>query len=313
MKKLGYVCAVAALFCASSVMAATLQARVVTDGDSPTANVTPGVDQVVNVYLQVQLDNGGAPTSDGLSIIGMNLKASATGGSPTLPDLCDTSAFLVLADPAYANFDRRAVGGGFSNFGLTNPSNSPNISGFSGTCDGAGGLLQIGGGENTIGNTAGGAPYPLGAVDTGLGNGGWSTVASGTVTVNISGADKVSLDLDTIFANTIDTGQNPANPPLAVTEVSSATAMGGLEISAGVTCAAADVNCDGNINALDIAAVVNPLNYQQVPPACDRTDITGDGNTNALDIAQIVNPLNYQTSTGPCSCSTGTPGVAGCP
>ena len=299
MKKVLGIAAIAAMFVASSAMAATLELRVVTDGDSATATVTAG--DMVNVFVQARLDGGGAATSDGLALWGSNIKD--LGADPV--DLCDTSAFLVTSTAAMGNFDRVDTLGNITNFGLTNPSASPNLSGYSGTCDSSGGLWQLGGGQNTIGNTPGGAPYPIGTVDTGIANGGWITVAEGMIATPGEQVDDLVLTLDTAFANTINTGQ--AGVPYSVTEVASGDidVSGALTISFGGTlCVDADVNCDGNVDGLDIAAVKAPGTWLQPIPGAlnERGDANGDGNVDGLDIAFVKAPGTWLTSTGPCTC-----------
>lgn len=314
MKKVFSVLAIAGLLCATSAFAASLEVRVVGDGDVSSYNV--GAPGPVNVFVQARLDGGGAPTSAGLALIGWNMTGTGTGVAD--PNLCDTSGFLLTAPLIMDQFDRLAnPGPGFSNFGLTNPSASPNLSGYSGTCSGII-LLQLGGGQNTIGNTPGGAPYPIGTVDQGIGNGGWVTIAEGIFDVPALGAgETIELAADTVFANTINTGQ--ASPPYAVTEVTNITVTGSLEISAGVLCPAYDVNCDGQVTGGDLAAVVNTANWQKAAwPAvggalCDRADVNGDGQVTGGDLAPIVNVSNWQTNHGPCSCVTSTPGAGGCP
>jgi hypothetical protein len=308
MKKAFGVAAVAALFAVGSAFAADLEVRVVTDGDAATANAG-----LVNVFVQARLDSGGAPTSDGLALIGTNLTATPGGGAAAF-DLCNTSAFLVTAPLALQSFDRKNLSGaGFSNDGLTNPSASANLSGYSGTCDGANGLLQIGGGQNTIGNTPGGAPYPIGAVVTGVGNNAWTTIAEGFIDASsLSGTETLTLAVDTSFANTLDTG---GSSPFPVTEATVIDETGTLVISAGLPdCVAADVNCSGTVDVGDIGVISNPLNFQQSPPACDRADVNNSGGADVGDIGVIASPLNFQTGNGdPCNCVTATPGVAGCP
>lgn len=310
MKKVFSVMAIAGLLCATSAFAASLEVRVVGDGDAASINV--GGPGPVNVFVQARLDGGGAPTSAGLALIGWNMTGTGNGGAAN-PDLCDTSGFLLTSTLVMDQFDRLAnPGPGFSNFGLTNPSASPNLSGYSGTCSGTM-LLQLGGGQNTIGNTPGGAPYPIGSVDQGIGNGGWVTIAEGIFDVPALGAgENIVLAADTVFANTINTGQ--ASAPYAVTEVTNITVTGDLTISAGVLCDAGDVNCDGFVDANDVAGVANGANFQQNPAACDRTDVNGDTFTDANDIAFIVNNVRFQVINTPgCTCQTSTCGTPGCP
>lgn len=69
-------------------------------------------------------------------------------------------------------------------------------------------------------------------------------------------------------------------------------------------CLSTDVNCDGTVNALDLAVVQAPLNWSQAANAASepRADVNGDGTVNALDLAEIQAPLNWSVSTGPCIC-----------
>jgi hypothetical protein len=80
-------------------------------------------------------------------------------------------------------------------------------------------------------------------------------------------------------------------------------------------CVAADVNCDGSVNGLDLATVTNSLNWMHTPFACDRADVNGNGSVNALDLGVIVNPAIWLTTPHPegCCCVTSTPNAGGCP
>lgn len=304
MKKVLGVAALAAF--ATSAMAVTVDVRVVTTGNAATAQAGPSVP----VMVQAQLSAGSA----GLALIGFNIDATATGAAD--PDLCDTSGFLLMAPLSMQSFDRKNLSGpGFSNQGLTNPSSSPNLSGYSGTCDGNGKLLQLGGGQNTIGNTPGGAPYPIGSVVQNIGNSGWTTIATGEIDASaLTSGQNYVISVDTVFANTINSGQVSA--PFAVSEATVGTTAS-LTINAGILCPAADVNCDGNVNAGDLGVVVNGANWQK--PAfpggalCDRANVNGDANVNAGDLGAIVAPGVWQTSHGSCSCQTSSPGAGGCP
>ncbi|MCP4590860.1 MAG: hypothetical protein GY842_08945 [bacterium] len=67
----------------------------------------------------------------------------------------------------------------------------------------------------------------------------------------------------------------------------------GLDFQINQTCPDSDVNCDGNINALDIAVVVSGLNWFKTVGDADnaRADVDRLGNVAALDIAPIVSGL----------------------
>jgi hypothetical protein len=288
--------------------AADLEVRVVTDGDASTAN--SGF--LINVFIQARLDSGAVPTSDGLALIGTNLSVMSSGGAPVV-DLCDTLGFVLTAPLDMQSFDRKdLLNPGFSEDGLTNPRASVNLSGYSGTCDGAGGLLQIGGGQNTIGNTLGGAPYPIGAVVLGKGNGGWQTIAEGTFDVPQLILGSLTLAVDGSFAMTLDPGGSvpfPVSPATVIDETGTLVITGPDPL-----CAPADVNCNGTIDVGDIGVIANPLNFQQSPPACDRADVNNSGTADVGDIGVIANPLYFQTGFGgPCFCVTATPEIAGCP
>ena len=106
-----------------------------------------------------------------------------------------------------------------NHYGLNNPA------GYGGTTSGNS-LLQVGGGQNTIDNDAGYAPYPLGDVQLGVGD-GLITVATG------QGADGDVIKLDHCFANVLD----DTGPDVFV--VSAATVAGcGVEVE--LSCGAVD-------------------------------------------------------------------------
>jgi len=289
MKKL-LVCAAVFGLCVVPVLAqTTAQVRVVSGG---AASVNAANGAAVPVEIQVQL---GGTATDGLALLGLNLTASGTLAF----NLCTQADFLVTAPASLApHFDR--------NGGLTNPPGGP-ISGFSGTCDGAGGLWQIGGGQNTIGNTGTPVSYPSGTVLEGVGNAGWVTFASGTLDAPASGTGTIILTANTVFANTLDAGQT--GPVYDVSEVAAAniTVAGSLTINVGPTqpaCADADVNCDGTVNASDILSVRAPGTWQTSgAPGFVRGDVNNDGAVNASDILSIRAPGTWQSSTGPCTCN----------
>ncbi|MCP4593958.1 MAG: hypothetical protein GY842_24765 [bacterium] len=195
-----------------------------------------------------------------------------------------------------------AAGTGMDNFvkddGLTNPD------GYGGTASGNT-LLQVGGGQNTIGNDVGNAPYPIGdPIDLGIANTP-QELATGSFTM--PGAE-VTLNVTNCFANVItsDTG-GPVYPVAAVDTCVDALVVVGLDPGGSVydcpvpgeendTCPDSDVNCDTNVNALDIAVVVSGLNwfkpvndpFQAGDADAARADVDRSGAVNALDIAPIV-------------------------
>ncbi len=103
------------------------------------------------------------------------------------------------------------------NEGLTNPA------GFGGTLSGATTLLQIGGGQNTIGYTGTSPAYPTGAVVAGV---GLTEVTVATIVVDTSAltpGDYV-FQISNGFANLIDPASQPSAPPYTV---SAATMLAG--------------------------------------------------------------------------------------
>jgi len=289
MKKLVAVAAVLCL-CVPSI-AQTLQVRVV--GASNATSVNAAYNSSVPVFIQAQL---GGTATDGLALIGLNLKATETGTIAAY-DLCNQTQFLVIAPTSPVNikgsFDR--------NGGLTNPPGGP-VSGFSGTCDGATGLWQIGGGQNTIGNTGTPVNYPSGPVLEGVGNGGYVTIASGTLAAPASGNGTIVLTPDTIFANVLDAGQSGPVYDVSEVAVANITVTGSLTITipGGINCVNADVNCDGNVNGGDILAVRAPGTWNTA--STGRADVNNDGNVNGGDILAVRAPGTWNTSTGPCTC-----------
>ena len=279
MKKLLSIVAVMAL-CAAPVMADTLELRVVADETS----IPVGVETTVGITIEGQLVTG---DTDGLALFGVNLTASGD----VAVDLCDTAAFLVTAPAALSEFDR--------NEGLTNPPDMA-ASGFSGTCDGANGLWQIGGGQNTIGNT-GPTLYPVGSVETGVCNSGWTVLAEGTITLTLGAGEEVTLTLDTGFANTLDTGTTGTVYPVTAATV---TITDAATIGTGVDCAITDVNCDGYTDSGDILVIRAPSNWNKTTPTAGepRGDVNADGYVDSGDILVIRAPSNWNTSTGPCNC-----------
>ncbi len=300
MKKVLGVAAIAALFAASTAMAATLELRVVTTGEQTSYSYDGVNGEQVPVLIQARLTGA----SEGLALWGSNLKNTGT----IAIDLCDDLAFLVESTAVMAQFDRvDPMTDSFTNYGLTNPrAEAPVISGYSGTCDGAMGLWQLGGGQNTIGNTVGGATYPIGTVDLDVANSGtYVTIADGFIEAPIAAdGETIVLALDTAFANVIVDGEvGPAPFPVEEATVVIDASLT-LTALAGIECDAADVNCDGSVNGLDIAAVKAPGTWQEPVPGANepRGDVNGDGAVNGLDIAAVKAPGTWQTSTGPCNC-----------
>jgi len=116
----------------------------------------------------------------------------------------------------------------------------------------------------------------------------------------------------------LDSGNGPQ--PTGRPSIPSSILVSGVVVSCDCAlqfCPDVDVNCDGNVNAGDLAVVVNAANW--LKPAwpggaeCDRSNANGDANVNAGDLAAIVAPGTWLSSHGQCACVTNTPGIGGCP
>ena len=170
---------------AGSVSAVTSLNVSVQSGGLNDVTVTPGA-QVRYEVVGVLSDNA----SQGLALIGFDLvfdggdlgQADTPFGEPT-PG----------CDGPMANFAMP--------WGITNPA------GYGGTVIG-GDLIQVGGGQNTINNTANRTPYPIGPVLTGVGQPagcGPAVLVTGTLTApSIEGT--YTLSTANIFANVIVEG-----------------------------------------------------------------------------------------------------------
>jgi hypothetical protein len=277
-----------------SAFAQTLELRVVTTGGASSVTDAEAND-VIPVIIEGRLTG---TATGGLALWGADL--SNTG--PFVVDLADQGLFLVEAPAGdMEQFDR--------NLGVTNPPGPDgmgNPTGYSGTDDGANGLLQLGGGTNTINNT-GPTVYPVGSVPTGVGNSGFTPLASGDITLpaGYDGSDIV-LELANGFANTLDPGQ-----PGPVYNVSAATVsiVGELLIQGGqcpgfgqgATCENCDINGSGGTDGLDIGIIRNSANFGRctglVPSCCSGgdcgndilavdpcADANGDGVVSGLDL-----------------------------
>lgn len=215
MRKLSCLAAVAALSVATVAKADTVELRIVTDANASSANVAN--DAVVNVFIQGRVVGG---TTDGLALWGANVSPS---GSLAF-DLTDTSAFLLEAPGSMANFDR--------NLGLTNPPGPVPAdlgvkTGYKGTASGVE-LLQVGGGQNTIGNTDPPA-FPVGAVVDQVGNAGFEDFAVGTLTAPSAGSGSIVIGCNTAFANLLS--DFAGGSPFAVEAATSVDCVGDLTIN----------------------------------------------------------------------------------
>ncbi len=185
MKKALWIAACAVLMTGVAAHAASLTMEIGSD-----QGTTVGAGEEYGFWIKATLGAG----SDGLALIGVDLEGT---GDITLSPL--------------------SAGASMSSFvkveGLTNPA------GYGGT-DVDGKLLQIGGGQNTIGYSTDdpaypNPDYPVGDVVLGIGDEAEVVIATGTVTAPMSG--EFTLTISNAFANTIDEGQTEA--PYAVSAV----------------------------------------------------------------------------------------------
>ncbi len=127
---------------------------------------------------------------DGLSY---RIEAEITGG-----DACEGLGLVGTDVVGFANVPAQMTnpGGDMAGFEVNDGLNNP--AGYGGTISGTS-LLQVGGGQNTIDNDTGYAPYPIGTVVTGIGNSGPVIVA----TNGVCEADDV-IEMANCFANVLD-------------------------------------------------------------------------------------------------------------
>ncbi|NOX60108.1 MAG: hypothetical protein GXP29_14775 [Planctomycetes bacterium] len=185
MKMTRVLATVAAFGLAVPVMAADhLELRVV--GDADATSVAGG--GIVNVFIQGRIPS----TPDfGLALWGANLSDTGVAAFDV------TGAVLDSPNATIDQFKK--------NLGLTNPA------GYGGTAIG-GDLIQVGGGQNTIGN-AGPTVFPVGTVITGVANGAaWIDLATGTIDTTTQGGDDIVLTLNTGFANALAANTGPVFP-----------------------------------------------------------------------------------------------------
>lgn len=245
-------------------------------------------DEVVVVTIEGNLSSA---SGAGLALWGVNVDADASTIGGVTFDVTDTGQFLLTAPAGMANFDR--------NLGFTNPPGPPSpITGYSGTPSDTV-LLQVGGAQNTIGNTDPPA-YPTGLVTTGVCNSGPETLAEGLLVTPFFGHGEIILSLSACFAIVLD---SPAiGPPYAVSAATCTTSGATLFVGQTHPCNDADVNCDGMVTAVDLGVVQSPANWNKTAAAAAnrRADVNDDGNVTAVDLGIIQSPANWNTSTGPC-------------
>lgn len=251
MRKIGLF---AAALLATPVWASNLNVRVTSGGTAGTVTVAPSASVPYEVR-GVLSDSA----SQGLALVGFDL--DFTGG-----DLAQAST------PAGAISCSNPMPNFVIPQGITNPA------GFGGTVIG-GNLIQVGGGQNTINNTADNAPFPIGTVVPNVAKPGSCPagtgeiiLASGTLTAPAAAGD-YQLNLSNLFANVIKTGETGV--PFWATEAAGAGTIGNLIIRVG--------GCNVNFVSASV-----PHNGSLWRSAKNTVRFTFDGNITAPTSSQIL-------------------------
>ena len=229
MKKVLYAALVGSLVCAAGANAQT--------------TVTLELVSDTSDEYRIEATITGGDASEGLALWGADVDFGVTG--PPAP---------MSTPPA------------MSSFGVNAGLNNPPPGGYGGTLSGNI-LLQVGGAQNTINNDPGNAPYPIGAVVTGIGS-TTITVAVGTC---FAGADYMTLE--NCFANVINEGETG---PLHATSPADVTCIG-----TAVSCGSSPACClfDGTCIETNTVDCLAQGGWPQGPgSAC-----LGDGNGNGID------------------------------
>jgi hypothetical protein len=177
------------------------------DGQS-VVNATTG--STLNFRIEGTLSDS---LNEGLALVGFDLDYSAAA----LPSnaILTPAGTISCANPMPAFVKPQ---------GITNPA------GFGGTLIG-GDLIQVGGGQNTIKNTADNADFPIGAVQLGVAKPtgcGTAVIAKGSITV---AAGTHTLSLTNLFANVIKQGET--GTVFFATEAAGAGAIVNLQVTGG--------------------------------------------------------------------------------
>jgi hypothetical protein len=213
MRKVIALTAVMALIGAVSADAANVTFGIRQTGTGLTA-VSVGEGVAVNYEITATIDDGSTST-DGLALVGTDLTFVAPAS------LANNSASLANPGAPMDKFN-------YPN-GVTNPPFPPGS--YGGTNNGTA-LLQIGGGQNTIGNPGPNPPFPVGTVTTQVGTTGAQVIATGTYTTPVGSNNQTHvLALANCFANTIDNGETG---PVYNVSAATASCAGTLTINVGI-------------------------------------------------------------------------------
>lgn len=169
--------------CCSAALASDLNVSVKAD-KSGTNTVEVAPDEVFTFYVEGLLSDD---MNEGLALVGFNLHFT---GGPLTETTVDVPVGEVSCGNPMPNFVKPE--------GITNPA------GLNGTVI-ADNLVQVGGAQNSIRNTAENAPFPVGMVLTGIAQPsvcGTAVLATGTLTAP-SAIGTYTLELSELFANVI--------------------------------------------------------------------------------------------------------------
>jgi len=204
MKKLLGVMLVLGLV-ATTAQATNLNVSVQTAAGASSINVGPG--ETVNYRVTGILSDD---LNEGLALVGFNLVFD--GG-----------------DLAQADTPAGALSCGNPMVAFVKPDGITNPAGYGGTIIG-GDLIQVGGGQNTIKNTADNADFPIGTVLTGVAQPagcGMAIIATGSLTA--PGLGTYHLNLQELFANVIRDGET--GEPFWATEAAGVGTISNLTIN----------------------------------------------------------------------------------
>ncbi len=243
----------------SAMAAPSLDLTVRRDDGSSSIVVAPGETINFEVFGVLSSDTD----NEGLALFGLDL---TNDGGP----LDGSVVINPTTDPVMANFTRNA--------GITNPdSPCPPACGFSGTII-SGDLVQVGGGQNTINNTAANAPFPIGGVIVNVAHPpAGQILAEGSITAPAGvGVYTLSIPVSSVFANVISPGQGcapiPADPStFCAAEAATVGAVVNLQYEVADSCAPAtatvweSVGFHGGGFAADWAMAITPRNGSNEP------------------------------------------------
>jgi hypothetical protein len=282
---------VSAVLSASTVLAETVTVTFSLASSQNGQTVPPGT--AIDWAISASLPTSG---SAGLAMVCVDLVQAS--GNPTFIDLPPAAG----VPSGMTNFSRP--------LGVSNPGEGGATTGYIGlqrtpTGQGYKNLVQIGGGQNTVGSTLA-AEYDAAqsaTVVSGIGQGGTAQfIASGSFQApGLPGT--YTIQLAEAVANVLDSVSPPPVPP-AYWQVSSANVdVTGASFSFTVVgMVLGDLNCDGLFNAADIPhfaeaildSAVYAADHDGNPhPPCQRNhaDLNGDTRVDGLDIQYFLDAL----------------------